>query len=175
MIQHPYSKPYNMVVCNLALAALFLLASCTNATPPNDDGSAGAVKCIDNKPAPTPYSTQLKAINHEITVDQAVSMINNFGEVRETMLTTAYAGRNVLPVSETFNLQAIDAIICQHAAVGFRVYMAMDGQQQVRFVLVGVDGDGKDIIQRNNEAPGYRADAATNVSTKVFETGQRWP
>lgn len=175
MNQHPYSKPYNMVVCNLALVALFTLASCNAGTPPNDDGSTGAVKCIDNKPAPTPYSTQLKAINHEITVDQAVSMVNNFGAVRETMLLPEYAGHNVLPVSETFNLQAIDAIICQPSAVGFRVYMAMDGQRQVRFVLVGVDGDGKDIVQRTNETPGFRSESATGVSTKVYETGQRWP
>lgn len=161
-----------MFVCGVALSALSLFTACNNANPPNVGGQE---KCIDNKPTPTPFSTQLKARNHEITVDQAVQMINNFGTVRQTMLAREFSNPNTLPVSETFNLEAIDAIICQPTAVGFRVYMGLDAQQQVRLVLVGVDGDGKDIVQRTNENPGYRAESATTVSTKVYETGQRWP
>lgn len=164
-------KPYNVFVCAVALSALSLFTACNN-NPPN---TGAQEKCIDNKPTPTPFSTQLKARNHEITVDQAVQMVNNFGVVRESMLAREFTGRNALPISETFNLEAIDAIICQPTAVGFRVYMGMDNQQQVRLVLVGVDGDGKDIVQRTTENPGFRAEAAATVSSKVYETGQRWP
>lgn len=134
---------------------------------------AGSGKCIDNKPAPTPFSNTLNAIDHNITLENAVNMINNFGAVRTSMVSSPY-NANTLPVYETFNLDAIDQLICQDNAIGFRVYMAMDDQQQVRFVLVGVDGDGKDIIQRTNEDPTVTHDAATH-SLKIMEAGQRWP
>lgn len=134
---------------------------------------SGSGRCIDNKPAPTPFSTDLNAINHNIDITQAITMINNFGAVRETMVSAPY-NANTLPVYETFNLEAIDQLICQDNAVGFRVYMAMDDQQQVRFVLVGVDGDGKDIIQRTSDETLETMDVS-GISTMVMEAGQRWP
>lgn len=157
------------------LLSFLLFSSCAGASPAMND--ADTVKCVDMKPAPTTYANNLNAIDHAITIDKGVTMVNNFGVIRESMLATDFTGRDMLPISETFNLEAIDEIICQPNAIGFRVYMAMDDNQKVRFVLVGVDGDGKDIIQRKNENPAMskqEADDAGN-STKVFETGQRWP
>lgn len=174
MNQHLFTRNYFTIIAAVAIAAMSF-TSCSDGGDGGTTGGTTPVKCIDNKPAPTPFATELNAINHTITLEQAQSMINNFGVVRESMLATAFTGRNVLPVSETFNLKAIDALLCQPNAVGFRVYMAMDGQQQVRFVLVGVDGDGKDIIQRSNETPGFTIESATGVSTQVYEAGQRWP
>lgn len=156
----------NNIITATAIAALSVFASCTTG------GGDTCTKCIDNKPAPTPFSTTLNAINHRITLDEATTMINNFGAVRETLLAAAVEGSpNVLPVHETFNLKTIDSILCQDDVVGFRIYMAMDNQSQVRFVLTGVDGQGKDVIQRSNETPGYRVTA----DDMVFEAGQRWP
>lgn len=153
------------------MAALSVFSSCSDGGGGSDDGSAGCEKCIDNKPAPTPFSTTLNAINHRITLDEALTMINNFGAVRETMTSPSLPGAvNVLPVHETFNLKTIDSIVCQENVVGFRIYLAMDGQNQVRFVLTGVDGEGQDAIQRSQE-DGYRA----TVGDAVYEAGQRWP
>lgn len=174
MNQHLSILKQNFTALVFSAFILFALPSCTDGED-DDAGGAPPVKCIDNKPAPTPFSTTLNAIDHTITLDQAATMVNNFGLLRESMLNADFTGRNVLPVYETFNLDAIDALICQQNAIGFRVYMAMDGQQQVRFVLVGVDGDGKDVIQRRNEDPGYRMEAAPGHSTQVYEAGQRWP
>lgn len=135
----------------------------------------GCVKCIENKPAPTPYSTTLNAINHAITVDQARTMTQTFATQRENMLAPEFRGRNILPLHETFNLKAIDTLLCQQKAVGFRIYMAMDAQQKVRFVLVGVDGDGKDIMQRVIENPTYMTTAPAGTSILLEESGQRYP
>lgn len=169
MKQH-FNNIKNSIFVLFAVIASFCVSSCTGG-----DGGGACTKCIDNKPAPTTFSNTLNAINHTITLDQGMTMINNFGLVRESMVSDRYIGGNTLPVYETFNLEAIDALICQPNAVGFRIYMGMDGQNQVRFVLVGVDGDGKDIIQRKTENPGIMADAASGHSVLVYEAGQRWP
>lgn len=157
----------------LVVAVLFLSSSSCSDDATGSNGSC--TKCIDNKPAPTPFSTTLNAINHSITIEQAMTMIQNFETNKDSMLNIAYRGSNILPLYETFNLKAIDSLICQKNAVGFRIYTAMDAQQQVRFVLVGVDGDGKDIIQRKQENPGRGLMDLGDVSVLVEEAGQRWP
>jgi hypothetical protein len=136
-----------------------------------DDGEG---KCINNKPAPTIFSTALDAINHDITYTQAQNMIGNFNAVRESMLSSPYQSKNTMPIYETFNLAAIDKLICQPTAIGFRIYTAMDAENKIRFVLVGVDPDGKDIIMRRNENPDGTF-LPGDVSVEIEETGQRYP
>ena len=154
----------------ILLLAAFILSSASCSDDPDDCG-----KCIDHKPAATEFSNALNAISHGISHDQAISMIQNFEEVRDSILKPERRGADILPFYETFNLKAIDSLICQKAAVGFRIYMAMDDEQKVRFVLVGVDGDGKDIIQRKRLDPAKEFSSGDNVSLLVEEAGQRWP
>jgi hypothetical protein len=171
MIHIKKNKLYTLLLASLVMLSF---SSCSD----GDGGSTGGgcTKCIDNKPAATPFSTTLNGINHSMPLAQAMTMINNYEAVRETMLAEAYPSPSTLPVYETFNLKAIDSLICQKNAIGFRIYMAMDAQNQVRFVLVGVDGDGKDIIQRTKENPGRMlAEYGADVSVLVEEAGQRWP
>ncbi|RYE22428.1 MAG: hypothetical protein EOP51_13280 [Sphingobacteriales bacterium] len=149
-----------------AMAIMALLTSCT-ATP----GGTTCSKCIDTKPTPTAFHSTLNEINHVITVDQGSAMVNDFMANQDSLLAPEYRGRGTLPVYETFNLKAIDSIICQKNTVGFRVYLSMDKQKKVRFVLVGVDGDGKDYIQRRRS--GERIGAGGSIL--VEESGQRWP
>lgn len=171
-----------------ALSLLLCTASCTEVTNKDNadsttapmsafgDGSTGGcVKCIDNKPAPTSFSNTLNAIDHNIPLEQAMMMIQQFNDNKDAVVSDGFGTPDVLPVYETFNLKAIDSIICQPNTIGFRVYMAMDDQQQVRFVLVGVDGDGKDVIQRVNNDPANIATLSSDVSVYVAEAGQRWP
>lgn len=127
---------------------------------------------LGNKPAPTPFSDALNAINHTLPVMEGLTMIDNFIANRETMLAGAFQGNDTLPVSETFNLQTILNLITQPSAVGFRAYLGLDSTNKVRIILVGADSDGKDIIQRNRETPGG---TFAGVSTMCDEAGQRWP
>lgn len=153
------------------LSALLITLSMFTACTAGTGGGDTCTKCIDNKPAPTPYITTLNAINHHITLDDASAMISNFGVAREGVLSTAVGSTNAFPVYETFNLKAIDSLICQPGVVGFRVYLAMDGQNQVRIVMTGVDGEGRDVIQRRQENPAHAATA----NEMILEAGQRWP
>lgn len=129
--------------------------------------------CLDNKPAPTPFSTDLNAINHVISIPEAVTMVENFNAVRETMLAGGYSN-NTLPVYETFNLQPVHDILTQPTAIGFRIYLGMNNEQKVVFILTGVDGDGQDIIQRQQADPMGTYVSEEN-SILVEEMGQRWP
>lgn len=141
-----------------------ILSSCTGT-------GTTCSKCIDTKPEPTAFHSTLNAINHVISVDEGSMMVNDFAIYQDSLLAPTYRGTGTLPVYETFNLKAIDSIICQKNTIGFRIYMAMDKQKKVRFVLVGVDGDGKDYLQRKRE--GSRIVAGGSVL--VEESGQRWP
>ncbi|HEY9178493.1 MAG TPA: hypothetical protein VIN07_12415 [Flavipsychrobacter sp.] len=166
MYQLPFRKKKGILKLSALLAALSMFTACTAGT---DCDTCN--KCIDNKPAPTPFVTTLNAINHHITLNDAADMISNFGTAREGMLTTGEGSPASLPIYETFNLKAIDSLICQPGVVGFRVYLALDGQNQVRYVLTGVDGEGKDVIQRRQENPAHVAAA----DEMILEAGQRWP
>lgn len=166
----------------MVIALSVIYASCTGNNPDdngNDDGTgstgADCTKCIDNKPPATPFSTTLNAIDHSISLNTAVQMVNNYENARGNMLSANYSGSDVLPIHETFNLKAIDSLICQENTIGLRIYMSMDEGDKIRFVLVGVDGDGMDVIQRRLVDPMFTADAVEDISVYVVEAGQRWP
>ncbi len=184
MIQHFIVRRKEVKHLMLLAGALLLgLSSCIQR-----EKAPECYKCIEHKPKATGFSRKLNAINHSISIPKAVSMIDNFATWQDSMLQPKYRRKNILPVYETFNLQIIDSLICQKNAVGFRVYMAMDDQQQARFVLVGVDGDGNDILQNTKNdtkrsllpAPGNPGNPGTPTSGNggsviVAEAGQRWP
>jgi hypothetical protein len=167
MNRFPYVIKRDIFRLSTLLLALSTFTACTAGT----GGGDTCTKCVDSKPAPTPFVTTLNAINHHITLEEGASMIGNFGAVRETLLAGTTGGGASLPVYETFNLKAIDSLLCQPNVVGFRVYLAMDNQNQVRFVLTGVDGEGRDVIQRKQENPAHMATS----DEMILEAGQRWP
>jgi hypothetical protein len=136
-----------------------------------DDGNGN---CLDGKPTATVFSNSLNAINHDITLVQAQTMIGNFTAVRESMLASGFQNNGTMPIYETFNLAAISKLICQPTAIGFRVYTGMDDENQIRFILVGVDPDGKDILMRRAEDPSGTFNPG-DVSLEIEEAGQRFP
>lgn len=130
--------------------------------------------CLDNKPEATPFSNEINAMVHDISIAQGAQMISNFEAVRETMLAPEYQGSDTHLLSETFNLQTIHNLLTQPNAVGLRIYMGMDDNQKTRLILVGVDSDGQDIIQRYRQNPGGEFRSG-DFSIMVEESGQRWP
>ncbi len=156
---------------SVTFCTILLLANTYCMAAMADDGDE---KCINNKPAATVFSSALDAINHDITYAQAQTMIGNFTAVRESMLSSNFQNNGTMPIYETFNLAAIDKLICQPTAIGFRIYTAMDSENKIRFVLVGVDSDGKDIIMRKQDNPDGTF-LPGDVSVDIEETGQRFP
>jgi hypothetical protein len=141
-----------------------------------DTAPTGCQKCIDNKPPPTAFSQQVNSLNHYIPLADAVGMVSRFAANPDIMLSPEMRGRNIIPQHETFNLKLIDSLICQKKAVAFRIYNAKTPDGKLHMVLVGVDGDGQDIIQSNISNPtGASVFTAEDHSILVGEAGQRWP
>ena len=141
-------------------ALLLLLNACAN-------GDDEPKKCIDNNPAPTQFSTAINELNHDITLEKALSMTNKLATMQDSMLAISMKGQNILPISETFNLNVIDKIVCQPNTVAFRAYLGLDPRSnQLRLIFVGVNPKGEDIIKTQGRVTDNPA---------IAETGQRFP
>ncbi len=150
---------YNQSV--VLFAFMLLLCACASG---GDDESQ---ERKERESAPTKFSITINEFIHDINKDQALIMTNYFGTMRDSMLIPSLRGQNVLPISETFNLAAIDKILCQSNTVAFRAYLGMEpSTHKVRLIFVGVNGEGEDIIQSGGTVTDNPA---------IEETGQRYP
>lgn len=161
------SKNYYFMKSMLLPVIAITFMMCTASTGCADDEPCE--KCIDNKPPATAFSTKLNGINHVIPHSQAVEMAQRFSTNADSLRMGHLAAVNeLLPFHETFNLRAIDTLLCQPNTIGLRVYLAMDANRKLRLVLVGVDPEGNDLISR-----GLRGTPASGEV--AIDAGQRWP
>ncbi|QEC65996.1 hypothetical protein FRZ67_01255 [Panacibacter ginsenosidivorans] len=144
--------------------------------------------CVDNKADTTGYTKELNGINHVITLQRALELTDNYARNKDSILSGAYgSSKDILPDYETFNLKAIDSLVCQEATVGFRMYLGLDENKKIRLVLAGVDANGEDILQQTRREKGSlkqrgmvtTASAppppATSKNDLLLESGQRQP
>lgn len=109
--------------------------------------------------------------SHFISLNQAVEMVNRYSENRENILDTQYRQQNILPLSETFNRGAFDALLEEDDCEGIRIYYGMDANLQIHAIVVGVNAQNEDILPP-------LAQNITNTVTdnpKIVEEGQRCP
>lgn len=181
----------NQQLCFVILLFTCIIAaqSCTT-QPAGSSTTVVPSSCVDNKPDNTPYTKQLNAINHFITLDSAKYLADNFTRNKGAILSGKFANDSmILPVSETFNLKAIDSLICQTTTIGFRIYPVLDANNKIRFVLVGVNSTGNDVLQQaaaNIRKTGGLLQPAQSIakaggsggdnsSSLLLESGQRYP
>lgn len=129
-----------------------------------------------------------KAREHIIPVKQGSLYSSNFLNLRDSVLPRLIADssflprRFTLPISETFNRDAIISLLNADGAQSVRIYFGTDDKGLVRLVLMPVDKDGKDIITK---LTGKAGDAAAQAGTSTrslsitdgdaVENGQRPP
>ncbi|MGZ8543868.1 MAG: hypothetical protein ACXWV0_01165 [Flavisolibacter sp.] len=104
--------------------------------------------------------------NHFICMKDASALTSRFRQMRETLLDPNYQGMNVLPTCETFDRSAFDHVLQQDGCVGIRVYMGMEENNQLVFVLVGVNENDEDMITATENS---------DNEDEVFENGVRCP
>jgi hypothetical protein len=104
--------------------------------------------------------------NHVISLPQAIEMTTRFRNEKENILTTSIRGQKILPVCETFDRDAFDAILAQTDCKKVRIYFCMDSTLKVRLVIVGADGNDKDILPATSD---------TESGEVIIEEGQRCP
>ena len=114
-----------------------------------------------------PTTNSLPAANsHFISLADAITMTTDYRANRESILDTSKQGQDILPLSETFNRDAIDGLLAQEGAEGIRIYYSMDVNDKVHAVLVAVTEDNEDILTTNS---------LNEADPIIVEIGQRCP
>ncbi|HEV7332733.1 MAG TPA: hypothetical protein VGN63_16965 [Flavisolibacter sp.] len=89
-------------------------------------------------------------MSHFISLAEAIDLTSRYRQYRESILKTDYQGQGTLPLSEMIPRAAIDTLLAHPACSGLRIYYGMPEDLKMRAVIVGVDGDGKDILPSSN-------------------------
>ncbi len=106
--------------------------------------------------------------SHHISLTVAENLTATYRTNRETILAAAYQGKNVLPLSETFNLEDIQDLIAQTGCAGIRIYYGMKNDDTVHAVLVAVNESNEDIIY-------VEENFSVSGENIIIEEGQRCP
>jgi hypothetical protein len=146
----------------LALLALslFLISSCVHE-------NEGGVRI------PVPKDTSdLAEINHFISVDQISTFRTGFTAQRDSLSRT-FPGLYI-PLSETFNKQALLDLLKDSTNVGIRIYYGLKtggNRNEVRLMLVGVNSQGQDLYY---EQGGQAGKIATQVPPRGGKGGAEY-
>lgn len=90
---------------------------------------------------------------HFISLTAAKDLTKRYRENLDTLVSKDYAGSMLF--SETFDAEAIQAILNQPNCVSFRTYFGMKEDKTVCVIHIGVDANDNDII---NSLTGNGAD-----------------
>lgn len=103
-------------------------------------------------------------MNHEISLQDAVTMTSRYRENKESILNSGQPA-DTLAICETFSADSIKQLLDQQGCEHFRIYYGMDENLKVHAILVGANEEGQDILTSGlNEDPGV-----------ILEDGQRCP
>jgi len=111
-------------------------------------------------------SSELPTGLHFISLSTAITMTRQYRENYQELLTPSTQSQDVLPLSETFNRAAFDALLANTACEGIRIYYGMDENLKIHAILVGVDESNNDIL------PGALNETEP---ADIVERGQRCP
>lgn len=115
-----------------------------------------------------PTTTIPAANSHLISLNTATDLTDRYRSNRNSILQTTYQGSDLLPLSETFNVQDINLLSSQEGCEAIRIYYGMTDNLQVHAVLVAVDENNADIL------PGASA-SLNEAENIILEEGQRCP
>jgi hypothetical protein len=125
----------------------------------------------------SPYTRTLNATQHQISKDKALAMLKAYDRNRDSLLRGRWAGDTlVMPISETFNLNAVDSLVNQPGIAGLRAYLAMDPvTRKIKMIFVGVNKEGKDVVEDDRNGQMKLKGGGTDSLGYIMEEGNRWP
>ncbi|MDB5200840.1 MAG: hypothetical protein JWQ27_249 [Ferruginibacter sp.] len=109
------------------------------------------------------------ANSHPITLTTAISMTQKFRANRETILDATYKGLDILPLNETFNRDAFDALLATDGAEAIRLYYGMTEDLDIHAIFVAVNADNEDLL------PPATPSESETAQPVIMQTGQRCP
>jgi len=102
-----------------------------------------------------------------IPVAEAAAMTALLRAEQNNILVPTRRDEGIIPICETFDRSAFEAILAIPDCVKVRIYTAMDQDLKIIFVITGVNSKDQDI---------FINDTSTPVETEfVVETGVRCP
>lgn len=107
--------------------------------------------------------------SHSISLEKAVEMTTLYRENRNGILKEEYKFNDLLALNETFNKEAIIALLQQENCVAFRIYYGMSEDLKVHAILVGVNDKGEDILPTTSTEGGTEEDGV------ILEEAHRCP
>ena len=117
-------------------------------------------------------------MRHFISLEAAIALTTAYRKNREVILDPAYRNRNVLPLSETFDRAAFDAVLQQEGCEKLRIYFGMDEKQAVHAVIVGVNAKGEDMLPErsvSNKGLANSEGEDEGDDNNIIEVGIRCP
>lgn len=126
---------------------------------------------------------ELEAVDHHIAYQKAAAMVKAFKEYVDTLLPKAAGAeqRPSLPECITFHKSAIQEILDKPGCVALRMYPAINEEKTFTMVLVGVDGEGENLMVKptppdaNAKSASVQSLAASPASSGVYDEGQKCP
>ena len=104
-----------------------------------------------------------------ISLQQAIALTTTYRNERENILADAQKGKDILPLSETFDRASFEALLAETDATFIRVYLGMDSDQKIRLIVVAADSENVDILPAEDDAEN------TDGDTGILEDGIRCP
>ncbi len=115
-----------------------------------------------------PTTTLPAGSSHEISLQTAIDMTTLYRDYRETILASNYQDLDILPLSETFNRDAIDQLLAATGCAGIRLYFGMDEDKKVHAVIVAVNSSNEDLLPASSQL-------TEEEEAIILEQGQRCP
>lgn len=106
-------------------------------------------------------------MNHFISLATAGDMTLRYRTNKESVLKQDYQDSNLLPICETFDKAAFEALLAKTDCMQIRIYYGMDESLKIHAIIVAADGYGNDIL------PG--AGAMLTEGEDIVEAGNRCP
>jgi hypothetical protein len=129
----------------------------------------GFYHCTYEVVAPLSPSKNILIMDHFIDLTTAQEMTLRYRDTREAVLAPLYQQLNVLPLSETFERSAIEAVLAQEGCSSLRVYYGMDADYGIHAILVGADASNADLL------PSTSLTSETEEPDLILEKGTRCP
>ena len=124
----------------------------------------------------------LKVRQHAINQTSAAAMVKKYKTLRNKVekVKKGYKALPLampdLPLFLTFKKEAIAGLLEPANCVGLRMYPAINKQQMLTMVLVGVDEQGENILGKGSGLAGAKTNnLATNSTSGLLDEGQTCP
>ena len=104
-------------------------------------------------------------MNNFISLADAIAMTQTYRTEKENILAIPYKQQDILPICETFDRAAFEALLNEQDCRYIRIYLGMGSDLKIRVIAVGADSEERDIL------PASAGDGDGNI----VEDGMRCP